>query len=237
MLLEAMLQTAIGFPRRDCKQPSAMLQRIEQFEYAIEQRFLHLSCDPQPHEVTLILFRQLRMIYGTGIGEKPGHRLNQAEPDHASRDARRWNLEPVLAKRFAKRGVNRRTAVDQGPVAVKDGEPAHDRFDFPCDPRERRSPRRSRRRDLAAAATLRRLASGVAEALGCSSGRLSPASGSNPSIVRLSAKCAGRSAVASIAPPSGASIRIRRAWRWSLRLIPPVRNASGPPYLASPTIG
>ena len=39
---------------------------------------------------------------------------------------------------------------------------------------------------------------------------------------------AASSAVTSILPPSGASIRIRRAWRCSLRLIPPVRNASGP---------
>ena len=43
--------------------------------------------------------------------------------------------------------------------------------------------------------------------------------------------------VTSILPPSGASIRILRACRCSLRLIPPVRNASGPPYFASPTIG
>ncbi len=41
----------------------------------------------------------------------------------------------------------------------------------------------------------------------------------------------------SILSPSGWSTRMRRAWRCILQLMPPVRNASGPPYLPSPTIG
>ena len=50
----------------------------------------------------------------------------------------------------------------------------------------------------------------------------------SPASRGVSAKCVRQARrVTSILPPSGASIRIRRAWRWSLRLIPPVRNASG----------
>src|SRR5690348_4424078 len=102
-----------------------------------------------------------------------------------------------------------RPAVDEGAVAVEDREPVHFLLLRPVEPRARRSPRRSRRRALAAAATLRCLASGLA--FGCSSGRLSPPIGLNPSVARLSEKCAGSSAVTSITPPSGASILIRRA--------------------------
>src|SRR5689334_20718235 len=75
------------------------------------------------------------------------------------------------------RPVDGHPAVDERAVAVEDREAVHRRFALPCEPRARRSPRRSRRRALAAAATLRCFASGEAGGL-CSSGSESPASGS-----------------------------------------------------------
>ena len=57
----------------------------------------------------------------------------------------------------------------------------------------------------------------------------------------LAAKCSGSSAVMSSVPPLpssfGASITRRRACKCILRLMLPVRKASCPPYLPSPTIG
>ena len=91
-------------------------------------------------------------------------------------------------------------------------------------------------RAFAAAATLRCFASG-AELTSAPAAEHRPPAHRSPASQGSPRNAAASSAVTSIVPPSGASILIRRAWRWSLRLIPPVRNASGPPYLASPTIG
>jgi hypothetical protein len=38
--VEAMLEPAVGLPRRDRQQPAVRLQRIEQLEHAVEQRLL-----------------------------------------------------------------------------------------------------------------------------------------------------------------------------------------------------
>lgn len=67
---------------------------------------------------------------------------------------------------------------------------------------ERRSPRRSRRLDLAAADAAFFLPSAVSPKRTSSSGR-SPCSGSKPSDAMVDAKWSGSSAVTSIRPPSG----------------------------------
>src|SRR6185437_14178670 len=113
----------------------------------------------------------------------------------------------VLLHARLERGVDGRVAIDERAVAIEDRQPLHRRFALPCDPRARRSPRRPWRRALAAAATLR----DGPTVFGCSGGSASPTLASNPNVARLSAMCRGSSAVTSILPPSGASIRIRRA--------------------------
>src|SRR4029079_18214189 len=154
------------------------------------------------------------------VGEQRCHRLDQAEADHPAAQARCRHFDPILLEARLQRGIDGRAAIHESPVAVEDRETVHRRLALPLT-RPRRPPRRSRLRALAAAAALR---CGAPEGFGFSAAKASPASCSKPSVARLSARWAGSSAVTSILPPSGPLIRIRRACRWSLRLMPPVRN-------------
>src|SRR5207245_2871220 len=101
--------------------------------------------------------------------------------DHPAADLRPRKLNVVLPECLAERRVNGRAAVDECAIAVEDREALHRRFAFGCEPRARRSPRRSRRRAFAAAAT-RRPVEGAAL-----TGSTSPAAASKPIVARLSA--------------------------------------------------
>ena len=150
-------------------------------------------------------------------------------------DMARRAVDPVGTERRAQRAMDRRAAVDQGPVAIENREAAHfffgggrlagaagapsrrrraapplpgaavragapllggllDPRGAGSDPRARRSPLRALRAVLAAEATRLALVASDLAGSGVSSGNISPASCSNPSVARLSAKCGGNSA-------------------------------------------
>src|SRR5829696_3212383 len=233
--IEAERKAAIGLARGDGEQPAIGFQDVEQFRDARKERLLNAAFCASALEMPFIALRQQDMPLRLLVRHERRNRLHETESDDPAAHLLRGHGHAMLSKRVGQSGEDVAPAVDQGPVAIKDRQLVHFRLVFTC-PRDRRSPRLSLRRDLATAATFRFFASGDCDGLGWSSGMDSPCISSKPSVARLSAMCGGRSAVTSMTP-SGASMRIRRAWRWSLRLIPPVRKASGPPYLASPTMG
>ena len=55
VLLEAMLEAAVRLAGRDGEQPAVGLERVEQFEHAVEQRLLDLARGAQPLEGALVV--------------------------------------------------------------------------------------------------------------------------------------------------------------------------------------
>src|SRR3546814_9403247 len=125
-----------------------------------------------------------------GVGKHRPHRLDQAEADDPPGPLPARRLQARACEAILHRQADVDLAVDQGAVAVEDGEAVHLR------PLPRRSPLRSLRFALAAAPAALRLPSDVSENFTSSSGR-SPSSMSKPSEAMLSTKCCGSSAVTS----------------------------------------
>ena len=64
VLFEAMLEAAIRLAGRDREQPAVLLERIEQFEHAVEQRLLDLARRAQSPECALVVLGQRRVLLG-----------------------------------------------------------------------------------------------------------------------------------------------------------------------------
>src|SRR6478609_9167077 len=89
---KAMREPAVRLPGCDGEQPAVVLERIEQFENAVEQRLLNLSGPAQLPEGTLVILGEREVLGRGGIGQKRRHRLGKAEADYLARNLRRREL-------------------------------------------------------------------------------------------------------------------------------------------------
>src|SRR4051794_6961811 len=182
---EAMREPAVRLARRHSEQPAVSLQCVEQVEHALKQRLLDLAGRAKVLERAAIVVGKLQVALRRLIWKKRRHRFGEVKTDDTPRHLRRRYLNAIAFEAGLQGGMDRRATVDERSVAVEDRKPFHGHLTLLCDPRARRSPRRSRRRDFAAAAVLR---GGPAAGRRCSTDSASPALCSKPSIARLSLK-------------------------------------------------
>ena len=132
-----------------------------------------------PKEFPLIAFGELRMVLRAEIRRQNGHRLDQAQPDYGAAGLWRRTAIRVL-------NVSATALTIVAPLSTK--VPSQSKIASRVTgallsvarPRLRRSPFRSRRRDFAAAATLRSRTSELFAGSGRSIGSMSPAIASKP---------------------------------------------------------